>query len=131
MMLGIVLAAAGVIVLIAGLAQLLQNRSYADSCEVQANITGKHSRRVKNGVAYELYTEYAVDGESYKKTVGVTAQEFDAVGAGDTVTLRYKPKNPKCAVPPSTLNPKNARVVLIVGGALTVLGAVIIVLNLI
>ncbi len=77
---GILLAIAGVIVLIAALAQALQNRSYAACSEkMQVTVAQKTSRRVKNGRVYELYVNYNVNGIDYERWIGVGADEFNSV----------------------------------------------------
>lgn len=113
----------GVIFLIAGLAQAAQNRSYAACSEkVSATVTHKTSRKVKNGRVYELNVAYEVDGTAYEKWIGVSADAYEACDVGSRYEICCKPQNPKHAVDPRNLNPRNARTVLIIGAALTAVG---------
>ncbi len=127
---GIMLLMAGVIVLIAALAQYLQNRSYAASSEdATATVTGRRKRHVKNGVAYELRVSYTVDGNSYERTVGATATEYEQILEGQSLALKYKPHNPQKAVRPESLHPRNFRIALIIGLVLTAAGAILYLLG--
>ena len=120
---GIMLGFAGIIVLIAGLAQGAQNRTYAACSEtVKGTVTRKQSRNVKNGKSHELTVSYTVGGIAYEKVVGALLSEYNQIAVGDAIDLRYKPSDPKKAVRPGQLQPKNARVVLIVGAVLLVAG---------
>ena len=70
---GILLSLAGIILLIAGLAQYAQNRSFTACSEnIAATITRKRKRNVNNSVSYELTASYTVNGSPYEKTVGAT-----------------------------------------------------------
>lgn len=123
---GIMLVLIGIIFFIVALAQSAQNRSYASCSErVSATVTNKTSRRTKHGRAYELYVTYNVDGADYERWIGVNADTYDAVNEGGQYEIYYKPQNPKCAVNPENLNPKNVRVIFIVAATATVLGIVL------
>lgn len=127
--LGLILAFAGVIVLIAAMAQALQNRSYAACSEkAEATVTHKTSRKVKNGRAYELHIAYEVDGNAYEKWIGVNADAFAATEVGSKCEVLYKPQNPKRAIYPANLSPRNVRTVLIIGAALTAVGVALFLL---
>lgn len=120
---GIMLGFAGIIVLIAGLAQAAQNRSYAACSEAATGtVMRKRSRYVKNGVSHELTVSYTVGGIAYEKVVGALLSEYEQIAVGDAIDLRYKPDNPKRAVRPEQLQPKNVRIVLIVGAVLLAAG---------
>ena len=122
----IMLILAGIIVLIAAAAQAGQNRSFAACSETTiGTVTRKRSRNVKNGKSHELTVSYTVDGTPYEKVVGALLSEFESIAEGDNIELRYKPDNPRKAVRPEQLNPKNVRIVLIVGAVLLVLGVVL------
>lgn len=120
---GLMLAFAGIIVLIAGAAQAMQNRSYAACSEtVMGTVTRKRSRNVKNGKSHELTVSYTVDGTAYEKVVGALLTEYNAINEGDEIELRYKPDNPKKAVRPEMLKPRNVKIVLVVGAVLIIAG---------
>lgn len=123
---GIMLALLGVILLISAFAQLLQNRSYAAcSGKTEAAVENKTSRLVKGGRVYELYVKYTVDGAQYEKWVGSKADEFDDIQEGQTVDIRYKPKNPKNCARPFQLATKNVKVVGILGAVSAAVGIVL------
>ena len=127
---GLMLALAGIILLIAALAQAVQNRSYAACSEkAAATVTHKTSRKTKNGRSYELLVAYEVNEIAYEKWIGVRAEDFNVVNTGDPFEILYKPQNPKHAVSPASIRPRNVRTVLIIGAALTAVGIALFMLR--
>lgn len=124
---GFILGAAGVITLIAALVQILQTRSFAGCSEsVTGTVAGKYVHSSKGRRHYSIDATYTVDGTAYKRSVPITSSEYDTLQRGDPFELMYKPDKPKKVIRPDNLTPESAkkvRIIAIVGGAMTVLGA--------
>lgn len=124
------LGSAGIIMLISALAQAIQNRSYAQcSLPVNGRVTQKRSRNVKHGMVYEFTVTYTVDGIVYERIVGALPEEMSRVDIDDGIELLCKPDNPKRVVRPAQLAPRNVKIVLIIGAALTVAGVALFVIG--
>lgn len=119
---GLVLALAGVILLIAGAAQALQNRAFRDAQMVTGTVINKRSKQMKNGRAYLLKLSYSVDDIAYERELGVSKTEYDGIELGQPYEVQYRPDKPKKILRREDTAPKNAKVILILGTVLLVVG---------
>lgn len=123
MALGICIAFVGIILVIAALLLNIKIKSYnSGSAIVTGIVQSKRYHKRNNGTSYELTIIYVINGVSYKKVVGTIKREFDVISVGDNFQLIYKIENPKKAANPQELDPKSARIVLIMGITMTIAG---------
>ncbi len=128
---GIVLGFIGLILLICGLALILQKRSYALCSEpVRATVIYKHAHSAKSGKIYELQVSYTVDGIEYKKNIRTSLSDYNVQSEGSRIDLLYKSGSPKKAVrPQDAKDAKSSMGLTIAGAVLTAAGVVLVIVG--